>query len=354
MGRKTPILLSILMLLVSSIVPSAAFWAEADAEQYWSYDELQALSMELEPEITANCGGDPMCREMYIPMNKSGAKYSALNRYRDRGLTITSVDFNNKTIKIAYDSGILSMGAATPSLVRDLYVVQFDQGYSDGGFATKIEADQETPRTRVLVAAQKAYLEPYTELEFSVPELSTDDQAGKRIDVFYRMSGSNATWMDLFNFSDCLNSENYNSNTECRVRYSTQDMSYAPVEVVAPLSTLMTTSPTSTDSSTEDSTTEDSTTETGLGSAQVTGAETESSSELAATTATQGTQSADSTNGEINETVVSPLAPETGQAGKHDSSTVEFPWWLGAIFGLGFATLVWLFRPSRKNAQKKS
>lgn len=45
--------------------------------------------------------------------------------------------------------------------------------------------------------------------------------------------------------------------------------------------------------------------------------------------------------------------PNTG-APNGEESSVEFPWWLGAIFIAGLSTLAWLFIPNRKKSSKKS
>ena len=353
MGRKAPVLLPTLMLLVGGLTSPVAVWAEDSADQYWYYDELQALSMELEPEIAANCGGDPMCREMYIPMNKSGEQYSALNRYRDRGLTITSADFNNKTIKIAYDAGVLSEGRSTPLSIKDLYVVQFDKGYTDGGFADKIEAGLEVPHMHTLVIERDAYLQPYAEMEFSTPELSAEEPADEWIYAFFRTSGPGITWVEAFGFGGCLSSEDYQDDTECRVRYNPQDISYAPVKVIVAPQVAMSTNPSTEDSSAETGLEPEPNTDAraGIGAEAESGAgaETKTKSE----TETQETTSSDA---KASEAISAILTPETGTAGNSNHSASEFPWWLGAIFGLGFATLAWFFWPSRKtskNLQKK-
>lgn len=49
----------------------------------------------------------------------------------------------------------------------------------------------------------------------------------------------------------------------------------------------------------------------------------------------------------------SKITPNTGYQTQENNSSVEFPWWLGVVFAIGIATIIWLFIPNRKNRQKK-
>lgn len=49
---------------------------------------------------------------------------------------------------------------------------------------------------------------------------------------------------------------------------------------------------------------------------------------------------------------LAPTTPDTGATTREDSSSVEFQWWLGAIFALGLAALCWLLWPNHPKRSK--
>lgn len=354
MGKKIPLLISTLTLCLSSLAPTVA-WAEEEPRTAWTYEEMAALNVEYEREIAENCEtDDPMCADSYI-YSKSGDIYRALGHYRERGLTITHINPNNHTIKVIYDSGILSRWSPNKLTVKDLDIVQGEIGYYVSGNLVDAVINNRASvleHLRVLFAnndtdASNVWLPSGTEMEFSVPELASLDELGPAerlyssepmnptkyrpaLNVSYRMSDSLSAWDDSFDFSGCL--AELDQTKECRIMYGANSPFYVAVE--APV---IDTSSNSDDALNMQNTNASSDGAVGYGSYQL--AQIDES--MPTTTSAPA--------------VSSVATPDTGQnITGNQTNAIEFPWWLGAIFAFGLATLIWLFRPKTKKTLKKS
>ena len=330
MSVKISLAIPTLMMIASGLVPNLAFASEPE---YWTYSEMAALHAEIAPEIAANCGSDPMCKHMYV-RNLEGDIYRALELYRTHGLTITAINPAAHTIRVAYDTDVLSEGS-TKQHVKDLYIVQTETGYftPDYAYAIENELDEEMLHTRKLfiknhVSNDDEWFPSGTELELSVPDFSVSDDMQKRLDVTYRMSFPNAVWAEPFDFSDCAKS--LGEDMECRPVYSTRGFKYLPfpIEKVDPAEPAA--------EGVQDST--NSATDNELNNAGSYSAEVmpEGKSEAIDPVISQSEAS-------IAESI---KAPETGAATNNTDSSAsdfEFPWWTIALFVGGALFIFWCF-----------
>ena len=366
MGTKLSITTISTLTLLGGLLAPVAVWADEIPKTQWTYAEMATLSAELEPEIDAACGdGDPMCREMFF---WSTHEYNDINRalghYREHGVTVTAINLDQHTIRVAYDADVVSMGPSYRYDLKDLYVIQLENGYTSGAYAREIDNGNDaalTHITRLFVKNDTAegdnWLPHGTELELSVPDLSIADNLQKHIYVTYRLANG-STWSDYFDFSSCLSA--LGEGMECKIMYEANSYTYiaAPVEqptaepepstgadtdVDAGADTNTGTGTDAgtdadasagvTDDSTADETTQDSIDDTmeGYGSDSATSTEQIS---LASVTTTKSPV----------------LAPDTGAAVEGNSGDAfEFPWWAGAIVGLNVLVLVWLLWPLPKD-----
>lgn len=349
MGKKLPLLISTLTCFASGI-GSAAASAVDYIPVAWTYEEMAALNAEIEPEINANCGDEgPMCYDSYVDMNKSGDIYRALTQYRSHGLTVTAINPYNHTVRMAYDNGILSSYSPEKLLVKDIYLVQGEDGYYIGNYVSAIDNNQEdelehikTLLVRKAADDNDAWFPAQTEVEFSLPDFIFDDLKGSNAETAkkyynklylgYRMSGSNSQWGDQFEFSSCLAS--LEEGMECQIRYKANTLTYVPAVI--------------TQNEGEHSNVTD---DGGLGGGEATGDT--SADTVVDTVASTDAVVSDTVSTTVTDTELA-TTPDTGEATADASYSAEFPWWLGIVFVASLATLAWLFWPFRKKSSKKS
>lgn len=329
MGKKIPLLISTLTLCASGF-SSVATSATDYSPTAWTYEEMAALNAEIEPEIAANCDeDDPMCRDSYIDTNKSGDIYRALNHYREHGLTVTAINPYNQTIRIAQDADVLSANFSPQKLtINDLYITQTEEGYypNTSVWAMKEGNAVDLEHIKILFtkndAAGETWLTHAKELEVTVSNLTINEAYSPEIRVSYLLSNLLTAQSDYFDFSGCLTS--LTEGMECQIRYQADTIAYVPVKIA------------------QNANVQESNSGNDANNSDIVDQNQSSTTSQVSTTSQSGATSLNSAT-----------TPDTGEATADFGYSVEFPWWLGAIFILGVATLAWLFWPSRKKSAKK-
>ena len=378
MGVKIPtIAISTLTLLAGVFAPTMA-WADETEQTEWTYAEMAALNAEVESELNANCeSNDPMCRAMYIGMNKTGDIYSALSLYRLNGVTVTAVNPSAHTIKVAYDSDVISDGG-TRLLLKDLYISQVEQGYFAGAFAAAIDEEDNAAleHLRVLFFKNNAtntddWFPHGSELEIQAPNLALSAPFSQgvsaegyqtQLSVFYRVAVTNSSWGTSFDLSSCFASPEYQEGMECRIMYAKNHYFYTPVEVEAPVTEQESADVTdgTNNSAIENSENAADTGYGGAATAAMAAAEASAAAMSAAAASATGATpdmtagtSAGVSISTANTGNGSTSAPDTGtMTGNYEENVTEFPWWLGAIFAVGITTLIRFFLPVGHKAHR--
>ena len=336
MSKKLPLLISTLSIFAGGLTSAA--WAD-EGPTSWTYEEMAALNVEMEAEINEACSDDdPMCRDSYI-YSKSGDIYRALGHYREHGLTVTAINPYDHIIRVAYTPGNISFNPAQKPSLRDLYIVQGDDGYYIGDYVNAIEHHDAAGLEHVNVLFTEESIvdsdtkfPDKTEVELSTPELSIAASRQKIVNVTYRTSNPDSAWADQFDFSGCLAS--LEEGMECRIMYEANGPTYVATGAEKQSNA---TDDTSNMASTALNTNSDNTaTASDAGGEKSSGNNNQGSASISAAPSTITT-------------------PDTGApTGNYNESANEFPWWLGAIIATGVATLAWLFWPHHKKSPKKS
>lgn len=354
MGIKIPtITISTLTLLAGVFTPSIA-WADETEQTEWTYAEMAAINAEIESELNANCGpNDPMCRDMYLGMNKADEiYYGALIQYRMHGFAITAVNPSLRTIKVAYDADMISAGRGS-FLLKDLYIAQREPDHYEENFVAAVDQNRtESLEHSLVIFAQKstddtnAWFPQGTEMELYIPDLAmsapftgTTSAEGYQLqlEAFYRMAPIYDSWTDYFDLVDCLTSPGYQEGMECQIRYGYGYSRYIPVAVELPA-------------------------ERNANSISTTDAELlmeNSASGYDETTPTAVASSSSATSAGVEETSTKiPTAPNTGVATREecDNNPDEFPWWTIILpFVAAFFIFSWWFLlPLFKHSNEKN
>lgn len=328
MGTKISIIALSTMLPVVGLAVCQTVWAEETSQ--WTYNEMSVLSAELEAELDVACeDDDPECSEMYFWETR---EYNNLNRalghYREHGLTVTAVNPENGTIRVAYDADVLAMGQRQS--LKDLYVVQIENGYTQGDYVRNIDNGNEDALahvTKLFVKndASADWLPHGSEIELPAPELSVNSNFKNHIYVTYRLANG-VQWSDYFDFSNCLAS--LEEGMECQIRYEANSYTFVAVPVAQIIGT-------------EDSTESPTDTDTALVTTDVAGDG-------------YGSDSIDSSaQAELTSVSLSVSAPNTGTATDNSDFAEQLPWWIGVIIGVNIAVLVWLFWPLPDSKHRK-
>ena len=333
MGKKIPILILTVTLLGSFTIPKSAF---ADEDGPWTFDEMNTLNQEVEALKDEQCkdSSDPfMCYRTFKWDGENRPKYETLTAFNENSFTITAINPNKNTIRVYYNSENVNgkhMGSHDYySDVSELYIGQYRQGYS-GDLSYSIKNNIEDPDLNILYFGARLFtsegLIP-SDIEIELPlvnQLSLSDDMDQRISVSYTNT-NRASYSFSFNYSNCVNSPDYQEGMECQIRYFGFDQPpfYVPaMPREEPVS----------DTIDEQFATDDQ---------NVLGVQ--STQDVERTEGYGG-----SSDGSTANSSITIKTPYTGALTEECAKSVEFPWWLIALILLGNAAIIWWFIPARK------
>ncbi len=371
---KKKILFTSLILGITFLINydcSSSVFAEEniDGIRYWDISEMVEFREEVNSEIEERCSGRTRCEEsLYYEHLELGGKYLALDLFENISFMVTSINPSTNSVKLFFNDKdkMLSrmFGYDVYHYITDLYVLWIEEwvgdplenaGWLSYGYrypyylmdkgdvisASHIIMDENESRNGI------NWFEPNTELEYFAEDGNIVDDSVHRLYYSLRDNEGGRT-NGSYDYNSCIDSPYYNYGIECRVMFSEYgDMVYLPfsngeegefeTEDIAVEENSNNLEP-------ELLTEEDASDNDGFGEINADVTE-ETNEEILIITNTENI---------IESPIVSPVkTPETGLPTK-ESSSVEFPWWLGAIFLLNGATFVWLFWPKKSKKAKKS
>ena len=157
MGKKIPILISILTLLGNSALGVSAF---AEQQGPWTFEEMNLLNQEAEALKDEQClnSDDPfMCYISYRWGGENQQQYEALSAFNENSFTITAINPSKNTIRVYFNSENVTakhMGSHNYiSDISDLFIAQFDVGYS-GEVSYYVRNKVENPHMHLLFSVQ--------------------------------------------------------------------------------------------------------------------------------------------------------------------------------------------------------
>lgn len=350
-----PLTISTLSLSLGLLIPPSVAWAEEE-RTYWTFDEMTTFSSEVEVEIAAACGEDPMCADMYL-WNQDGDIYRALMNYNSHPLTITSINPSTGVLKAYYYNNPKYTGIPQPSNLSNLYIAQYRNGYG-GAFYYDLEHGTLNPDSIQLLVEEyesvngPGWLTQKTEVEFSTQGFSTADNAEKYLQTFYRTDNGGSV-SDIAFLERCLESPDYQEGMECRVVYDRNGQFYLPfaAETLVEESANNAIDANDSQNNESNSSTGESTNENNNSLDDREGFGGLDNGITINEIASSNTNASQIGNAVIINPDSSISTPNTGVPTNQNNAT-EFPWWLGAIFALGVLTLVWFFWPNHKKSPK--
>lgn len=376
MKTKSLFFLSTLTVALGGASLSPTAWAEENTRTSWTLDEMIAVSSTIEAEFDEACSTDDdymMCVEMYVE-EKSDPFYQAYLGFHEYQGIITSVNPTTGVIKFYYNyvdliDKYINSSTIFQGNLTGLYAVQIEQGHPIGNFAKDIENGTTPSYIHVLIneSVNNYYPGQFpadTEISFSDTGVSDASDLIQRIHYLYATDFGRRAYSSA-SLESCFKDPNYGPGMECQIRFTNDGRSYIAVnpEVAttdtpgddAPIIPVADEPQPSTDNSQPSTNPDDSpanpTTDEPQNSSPQNSASlaTSDNNSITSNTTPESTVQAENTSAL---STAAPTTPDTG-AGNEQGST-EFPWWLGAIFAVGFTTLVWLFWPKSKNLPKKS
>ena len=347
MTKKIPLIISLLVFgltgLTGNIVPISAY-AEADItkKDYWTFEEALAIDQKYQKIINDLCHGDFECKEQYyIDHIDIDSEYRLSENFHHQQILLTSI--NPSTSKFAIYQGfrdemeMMFFEDNSPDHFTAIYLAWLEPGviepiqeYSwlnNPGypyFVRDFKNGLASPGTHFVlndgeVISGENWFMPGTVKEFTAINHDLSLNTSGRIQ-FTTYSGQNDI-IGVFDYSSCLGSPDYQEGMECKIMLD-EFGSYLYV-------------PTTVNSDSNETADGDTTTIR----------ESNPQETVAVTT---------------SESITELLSPETGSVGhEYESSNsklaskINFPWWLGALLGLNFLVLLWLFLPIGLEKTKK-
>lgn len=379
MPRKLVKNLSISTLIVAGALSplnlSGNVFAEtATTERAWSISEAKEIYHDYKTQMETTCGDDYGCQYGFLDtLKQQDSKYNVVEAYLRRSFWISAVNPEQNTIKgyfqnFSYNMWEMRMeeAALNPeeepfleelySSVSELYAYWLSEDYSNKWFIAQIRRGEPVSGLHLLAKAKADFssfewFPAETEVELRAPDADLADNSGNPIYYYIDMS-TNGSFSNISDYSECINSPDYTSGMECRLMFK-EDGSFAYL----PFSTQVVTNTEGTNTegngtsntSGNDSSSSDNTSNTSDSTSSISGdgSSSTSSNSADASTATDATAT---TNAFVSDSTT----PDTGEATAPQENSTEFPWWLGAIFLLGFSTLTWLFWPQNHKIPKKA
>ena len=352
--KKIPILfLSILMfgLAFGTAKPVSAAISEKGTT-WWSVEELLDFYQEVEAEKEDECGDNQDCRmEFGYSMPERGPKYSALNNLMETQIWVTSINPTTETIKVLFfdDEMMLKhMGIEEKLRLEHLYV-----GWMEDWSGQIYNYNHEQFTNGEILGVHTVYdstnddiskIIPWTETELSATGSNLSDNISGKLDyaVFAEDNMFNA--QGYFNYSSCLNAEDYEYGMECKMYVSgNQWVSYFPPREQIEEQTEQNEYPEA--NQIEEPVQQNDYSEEN----QIDNPEQDGQAENVS-------KSADSINYPAQPIIATNstiTAPHTGDNTKGNEYSVEMPWWIVVLEFLGISLMIWWFIPNRnKKAQK--
>ena len=367
MGKKIPLLLSTITMLVGSIAPGGYAWA--DDRQGWTFEEIHSFSKEVEEKRYEYCKDNPefqdfseMCYWEYKWEGEDQEKYEAAKIFLDLPLHVTAFNPTEKYAKVYFSGEDLMskhMGWSDDYTleVNHLYLSQQNRE-NRTDCAYRISQGLDAPTCNLLFHSSESesgrgWIPAGQETTIPISELSFAPEKSRAIEATL-VSTSGVRWVVGVRLHTCLESPDYREGMECQARFPSDDAAfYVPVEpkeLESSAGPVEPTEPTEPIESSEPSDTSDQTNMTSGEEFPIGNHDTTNECNMS--------DNAECGKGGI--TTEEPItdvegiersrlsAPDTGAPTKENEGTIEFPWWLGVVFGLGLVALIWFFLPSKR------
>ena len=325
--------------------PASAIEETTEWGKLYTLEEVKEIYREYDQIRDETCKDDSRCRITFFrDFINNNPKYAVLDRYIGSTFTITSVNPETNSLKAYFRSLDLStydrMGRERYNTIKELYLCWLNPEFVVSNFARTMRQGIDDPSLHVILRAVAtveggSWFPSDQEVEISAPGAKLIDDV--KHTIYYNAWFESGNFTNSAEYSTCFEA-GYQSGMECQLRIRENgDFIYLPYTIE----------------------TEDNTTNT-----------TENSPESTITIPDNSTITTDEYNkpiakqAAINNDVTNPTdkssqpisAPDTGfisSSSDDNRDKIVFPWWLGAVFAFGLATLVWLFWPSHKKSSKK-
>ncbi len=331
MEKKHLLLISTLILFGANFAlnswPASAV-IEKDGKNYWTIEEMEALSANFEQEISATCGDDFMCRDEFnMSLWERGEDYRAMSSFESMPLHITAVNPSKGTLRVIYydqEKNMEHMGMYGNYPLLDLFVVRFDNGYytTNASHAQMLRSGNIAPEVHPVLNETEIkngpnWLIPNTEQEFAFEDATISDNIQNSLYIYYETALS--AYGNIVDYSSCVASDEYHDGMECRLFFSQGGARYLPFAVENE-DTPVIIEPATEKPTTENPATKESTTES----------------------------SAADSKGE-SATKLEEIIPTTPNTGVGTCKTeADSPWWLVVSLIIGNFLAIWWLTPAKK------
>lgn len=334
--KRIPKLLLTLILLIGPVQPTFAT-IEERGTTWWTVDELLEFNQEVEAEKDAECGDNKGCRmEFDFNMIEKGPKYNALNNLLEAQIWVTSVNPATETIKVLFfdDEMMLKhMGIEEKIHPEHLYIGWIENwtgqiySYNHEQFTDGSMPGNHVMYDGSLLTNGPDWIPAWEEYEISVAGSNLTENTHGKIDFAIYAEDNMFNAQGYFDYSDCLNSPDYQEGMECKMYVSgDQWVSFFPpreqISQQDNLGQILLAENTEQETATDN-------TEPGFGSSN-----------------SEPIQS-------LTPTTDNPKAPETGaNTNSHESST-QMPWWYAVLGITGIMLIVWWLLPTKSEKIRK-
>ena len=346
------LVLAVLMASSNINLNSTSAIASDSDDEFWTARELLDFTPILREEVNERCGGktNEEWTECWWGLQDEwrgrNGIYEATRIFNEQTFVITAINPSEESIRVVFhDEDAIErqmFGTENHYPVVESYIVWLDPEYDQSiSYLRHLRNQESAPGMHVIFDSHDTGLEsnwwPADE-EITITAKDQDiSQNTSGSPLHFWVANYPSSVLGQANYTaQCLNSEAYQSGMECQIVYNAQgQFRYLPVETKREIVTSI-----------------PATTEPTLESGPAQNPESKSASSPHSENSPQTEPSFGPGSQNIKTTNVT--TPNTGEATMDQNDSVEFPWWLGAIFASGIAVLIWLFWPQRQKTSKKS
>lgn len=312
--RKNLLLLPLILIFGLLIKPSNTF---ALSEKRWSVERLEELFLRYDEELKGLCGEDYECQREYHYLNYDiDLDYRAASSYHSIGIVVTSINPKKNAIRVVfhdedYDIRLWEEREMHYPLNELAIVWHSDDAPNLSYSVNDIRDGTIAPWLNVVYYSEypeelSRFL-PNQEIEItsSNGDLSENHRGLIAFSYYNQPFGAAGS----YDFSECINSPDYEYGMECRAYFDDLGNIYYYPEVVEDIE---------------------------IGEEIIDASETD----------TDG-------YGEEVVNITTVKTPQTGVYKAQCEKVIEFPWWIMALIGVGNLIALWLFWPNSKKQHQK-
>lgn len=243
MPSKIPILISLAAAIVagSALAPTTAFAETITSRgtKAWSIAEMQDLYVEAQAKKDDLCDKDPDCRrDLDFIWADEDPKYAALQAYSMSSFVLSAINPSKNTVRAYFrdlDPMALEMeGEERHTELTEAYVVWLEDTFDEykTSFISEIRAGRHRDDMHEIYIASTEknganWFPAETEVEISAPDAELEKNTKGMIRLFALNAPSSV--LSYVDYSDCLNSPDYQPGMECRLMYDeTANRVYQP------------------------------------------------------------------------------------------------------------------------------